>query len=167
MAVNVSSQQQAAPQSVPLTQLDKAKFDALSPDAVILSDRGRRTTKRELIARSERVRARLGERAERVSQLTQKTLTSARAVEPRFLDAERTRLDAAAAKARAELARMRQSRGRSQPTQRDDIQREAAALHSRYQKASAAERVQIERRAAELLNQLNQIDIKPIPRLRR
>ena len=146
-------------QTVRLDQLDKAKFDALPPETVILLDRGRKTTKQELVTAAKQ---RL-ERRRTAEQLAARDAMVLQARLDRFLQEQRGRLAAANAKARVELTRLPRA-GPVPAARHTEIQREAVQLRARYERASPAERAAIDRRAAVLLGELNRLGTRrPLP----
>lgn len=146
-----------APQTVYIQQLDRAKFDTLPPDAVIVLQGDRRVTKRELVEDARRSLDRQREAARRAAQGA-KEFQSRR---DRFLLRERQRLATANAQARAELAKLATGGAiRRTLARRAAIEREAMNLYARYQKASPSERAAIDRRANELMSELSHLDPK-------
>jgi hypothetical protein len=76
----------------------------------------------------------------------------------KFLQGQKAKLEAENAKVRAEVSRLRQQRpAPAQSPQLDAIRREAGQLLERSKTASPAERAQIDQRAAQLLQQLQQM----------
>ena len=72
----------------------------------------------------------------------------------KFNEKQQAKLKADNQKVNAELAKLNQDGGSGRDSRRATIENEARELSVRYKTASAAEKVQIDRRAGELLRQL-------------
>ncbi|MCI0408695.1 MAG: hypothetical protein L0191_09055, partial [Acidobacteria bacterium] len=139
-------------------QLSKQQFEQqfrALPDSALVESRGQRMTKAQ-------IRALAAQKGQQHQASAQAALNQARAAfeqrRVQFDQQQQAKLQASNAKARAEMARLRQAGGPvARSTQREVIQQEAAQLFQRSKTASPAEQVQIEQRAAQLLQQLQQV----------
>ncbi len=131
-------------------KMTREQFQALPEDQVI-EFKGKKATKREILARMRQMEE-LGKKASlKANEATIKAQAKFKEYHAQFLKREKTKLDAENAKVKAELARLKKA------WLRDTIQEEAAQLFSRYKTASPIEKRQIDKRADELLHQLQQL----------
>jgi len=133
------------PQVLRADQLTKQQFRA-APDSAVIEFRGQRVTKAQIRARA----------AQKAHEGMAKVEVAVRQERARF-EQEQAKLHADNAKVQAELARLRQARATPQARQVDAIEQEAAQLFERSKRASPADRAQIEQRASQLLQQLQQL----------
>jgi hypothetical protein len=145
------SERGAAPgsQMVRGDQLTKQQFEAL-PDTALIDFKGQRITKAQIRVRE----AKSQETAEKVRALARQSRAE---FEQRLIHFEQQRkaeIHADKAKAMGEFARQSQAEAR----QLKAIETEAAQLYKRSERASPAEKAQIEQRASQLLQQLQGMD---------
>ena len=143
----------------PLTaeQLTKEQFDRL-PDTQPIEIKGQRMTAGGIRANRAKMRQARAEAEAKATAAAAKAQAEFEADRAKFLQEQKARLDTENAKVRAEVARLRQQRpAPAQSPQLDAIRREAGQLLERSKTASPAERVQIEQRAAQLRQQLQQM----------
>jgi len=134
-------------------QLTKEQFQGL-PDSALIGIKGTVMTAGELRRQMEQRVAESLAKAEAEAAQAKARFEAKRA---KFLQEQKARLNAQNAKALADLPRLRQQAARSTvPAADDALHREAKQLLERAKTATPAEQVQIERRAGELLRQLQQ-----------
>jgi len=143
-----------APVTAPMLkieQLTKADFDKL-PESALLDIQGRRLPKSEFLAERKRALDAVAAR-----------LQGASATELAGFQDEIRRLDGSVveaenAKVRAEVAKLRADSGKAVATgDLDALRRAAIDLRSRYRSASLAERIEIEKQAADLLRKVREM----------
>lgn len=143
-----------AEQPLKAERLTKEQFDRL-PATQPIEIKGQRMTAGEIRAKMRQARA---EAEAKIEAAAAKAQTEFEADRAKFLQEQKARLDAENAKVRAEVGRLRQQRpAPAQSPQLDAIRREAGQLLERSKTASPAERVQIEQRATQILQQLQQM----------
>ena len=135
-------------------QLTKEHFDRLS-DTQPIEIKGQRMTAGKIRANMRQARAEAEAKAKVAAAKVQAEFEAERT---KFLQAQKAKLEAENAKVRAEVTRLRQQQpAPAQSPQLDAIRREAGQLLERSKTASPAERAQIEQRAAQLIQQLQQM----------
>jgi hypothetical protein len=125
--------------------LTKPQFDALPANAIVMQ-KGKRIAKSEIIARAAK------ERADSMAR-GQQRVRDFQAHRARVLSAEQAKLRTKNARLYAELTRLHQVQVAMSP-QRQALYREASDISMRSRNASAAERAQLNQRAAVALRQL-------------
>src|SRR5262249_8388501 len=132
-------------------QLTKQQFEAL-PDTAVIEFKGKRMTKGEIrakVAKSREARA----KAQAVARQTKAQF------EERRIQVERQRqakMQADRAKAIGEFTRQSEGAAPPQAPQFEAIRKEAMQLYERSKRASPTEQAEIEQRAHQLLQQLQQ-----------
>jgi hypothetical protein len=126
--------------------LTKPQFDALPANAIVMQKGGMRISKSEIIARATKQRA-------DAMALRQQRVRDFQAHRARVLSAEQAKLRTKNARLYAELTRLHQVQVAMSP-QRQALYREASDISMRSRNASAAERAQLNQRAAVALRQL-------------
>lgn len=145
----VAQQAPPAGHATPFDRIDKAAFERLPDDAPI-EVKGRRLTKREYLAETERAARRREERlAERLRARIPEEIERQRV---RFVEEERAQLAARNAAVDAALTAWLQSHAAElvQATRMVPLQEEIAQLYSRYPEAGPEERERLQQRAEEL-----------------
>jgi len=157
--------QPSAPAAIRGEQLTKQQFNAL-PDSAVIDFRGTRITAGEARAKLKQAETEAQARAQGAAAQAQAKFEAYRA---KFLQEQKAKLDAANAKVRAEIARLRQASAAAPLTQQQAIQREVVELLNRSKTATPAEQVQIEQRAGQLQQQYQQLQqpksLQQAPRL--
>ncbi len=145
------------PQVVRTDQLTKQQFYQqlkTLPDTAVVEAEGPRLTVGEIKAKSAQMHRTVAAKVEAVAREAQAKFAAHQA---QFDQQQQAKLQASNAKAMAEVARLRQASGPvARSTQLEVIQQEAAQLFPRSKTASPAEQAQIEQRAGQLLQQLQQ-----------
>lgn len=148
---------QVAPPSAPVLkaeQLTREQFDRL-PDTAVIEMKGTRITAGEFRAQIARQRA---EGQTKVRAAASQAKTAFEAYRAKFLQEQKSKLQAVNAKVQAQFAAYRsQGAGPARSAAHETIQKEALDLQRRARTASPAEQAQIEQRARELLQQLQQV----------
>jgi hypothetical protein len=145
-------------------RMTRQQFEALPPDHV-LDLGGQRVTKRQVLARIEQRRAALKNHLETQAAQQAAAFQSQRTA---LLKEQAAKLEAGNAKTRQQFASLRVSgagparttggtRSPASSAQIQAIEREAAELYAASKTASASERARINKRAAELLQQLQRV----------
>jgi hypothetical protein len=130
-------------------QLTKQQFEAL-PDTALINFKGQQMTKAQI-----RVRATKSQEAmEKGHALARQTRAEFEQRLIHFEQQRKAKIQADKAKAMEEFARQSQAEAR----QLKAIEAEAAQLYKRSEGASPAEKAQIEQRASQLLQQLQEMD---------
>ncbi len=131
-------------------QLTREQFEAL-PDTATIEVKGQRATKAQI-----RAKAAKGQEAQaKAEAASREGKAKFEARRAQFLQQQQAKLEADNGKVSAQLAGLRRPSVRPQTgRQREALQGEAADLINRSKTASPAERAQIEKRAVELLRQL-------------
>jgi hypothetical protein len=145
------------PQVIRADQLTKQQFDQQLkrlPDSAVIESQGRRFTVGEIRARAAQRRREMAAKAPVAARAAQAKVAARQA---QFLQQQQAQLQADNVKAMAEFGRLRQARATPQARQVEAIEQEAAQLFQRSQRAAPAERAQIEQRAGQLLQQLQQL----------
>jgi hypothetical protein len=132
-------------------QLTKQQFEAL-PDIAVIEFKGQRMTKAQIRAKA----AKSTEAMAKAPAAARAAQAKVAARQAQFLQQQQAKLQADNAKAMVEVARLRQAAGPARSPQLEAIEQEAAQLFQRSQRAPA-ERAQIEQRAGQLLQQLQQM----------
>ena len=147
----------SAPQVLKADTLTKQQFEQQLkrlPDNAVIESKGQRMTKAQ-------IRALAAQKGQANQAKAQAALSQANAAfEERRAQLEQqhqAKLQADNAKAMAEFTRQSQAGGPAASLQLEAIQEEAAQLFERSKRASPAEQAQIEQRAAQLLQQLQQM----------
>lgn len=144
-------------------RMTQQQFEALPPNHV-LQVGAKRITKRELLAQVEQRRAALKKQLHTVAAQDNAAFETQRAV---FAKEQAAKIQMENAKTRQQFASVRGASAGVSPVrptggkggvspQRQAIEREAAELYAASKKATPAERVKINQRAAQLLQQLQQ-----------
>lgn len=133
-------------------QLTKQQFEAL-PDTAVIEVKGQRMTKAQIRAKAAKSQEAMA-KGQAVARQTEAQFEQRRI---QFEQQQQAKLQADNAKAVAEFTRQSQASGPAASPQLDAIQEEAAQLHERSKRASPAEQAQIEQRAGQLLQQLQQM----------
>lgn len=137
----------------PIERMTKEQFDAL-PETAAIEVKGKALTKGEYIGGIARREKQWHARADLLAKSAGERLLEAQRA--RLLEERRARIAKNNAKMRAEFERLK-GRGASGKAQRiDAIRVEARKLQVRWRAADPAERERLEKRAAELLRQVNQ-----------
>jgi len=137
-----------APHVLRADQLPKKQFDQQLrqlPDSAVIESQGKRFTVGEIRARAAQRRREMAAKAQASAAQAKARLEAGRA---EFLQQQQAKLQADNAKTMAEFGRLRQVAA---------IEQEAAQLFQRSQRAAPGERAQIEQRAGQLLQQLQQM----------
>jgi len=140
------------PTVINLKSLTNKQIRAL-PNTAVVEFQGKPTTMGAL--RALEAEARKATLAKAQAAATQAKARAA-ARRAQFLQQQAAELQAIHAKARVEVARLRQASAVTPVTQQEAIRNEAIQLMQRAKTASPAEQVQIEQRAGQLLKQLQQ-----------
>ena len=143
----------AAPHVLRADQLKKGQLKTL-PDTIIIEFEGQRLTVGAIRARA-RERDREAAAKAQVAAGQVKAKLEQRRIQ--FEQQRQAKLQADNARAMAEFTRQSQASGPAASPQLDAIQQEAAQLFERSKRASSAEQAQIEQRAGQLLQQLQQL----------
>jgi len=146
---SASAEGRTSSQVVSGNGLTRQQFEAL-PDTALIDFNGRRTTKARIRAKEAQSR----DAAERVQALAQQSRAEFKQRLTRYEQERKTQLGVARTKAMEEFARLSQAQAR----QVKAIEVEAAQLQERSRRASPAEKVQIEQRADQLLQQLYRLE---------
>ena len=139
-------QQLPTPAIIRGEQLTQQQFDAL-PDSAVIEFRGTRITAGEVRVKIKQAEIGAQAQAQAAAAQAQAKFEAYRA---KFLQEQKAKLDAANAKVRAEIARLRQASAAAPLTQQQAIQKEAVELLNRSKTATPAEQIQIEQRAGQL-----------------
>jgi hypothetical protein len=142
----------SGPQVIRGDQLTKKQFEAL-PDTAVIDLKGQRMTKAQIrikAATSQQAIAKAQDAARQAeAQFAQRRI--------KFEQRQQAKLQADKAKAMAEFTRQVQAGTTPQTRQLEAIQGEAAQLYERSKHASPSEQAQIDQRARQLLQQLQQM----------
>jgi hypothetical protein len=138
-----------SPQVVRGDQLTKQQFEAL-PDTALINFKGQLMTKAQIRVRA----AKSQEAMEKGHALARQTRAEFEQRLIHFEQQRKAKIQADKAKAMGEFARQSQAEAR----QLKAIEAEAAQLYKRSERASPAEKAQIEQRASQLLQQLQGMD---------
>ena len=130
-------------------KLTKQQFEAL-PDSAVIEFKGKRMPKSEIRARA----AKGKEAMAKVPAAATKVRDKFEQRRAQFEQKQQAKLAADNQKVNAEFAKLNQDGGSGRDSRRAAIENEARELSVRYKTASAAEKVQIDRRAGELLREL-------------
>jgi hypothetical protein len=135
-------------------QLSRQRFKTL-PDSAVIERNGQRMTKAQIRAQAVRQQGAAAAQMEAATRQFQARVEQRRA---QFLQRQQAQLAADNAKAMEAATRRLQADSTRQAGPRDAIEREAAQLFNRSRAATTADdRAQIERRATDLLRQLQQL----------
>ncbi|HEX9444009.1 MAG TPA: hypothetical protein VGA73_07805, partial [Candidatus Binatia bacterium] len=125
-------------------KLTKQQFEAL-PDSAVIEFKGKRMPKSEIRARA----AKGKEAMAKVPAAATKVRDKFEQRRAQFEQKQQAKLAADNQKVNAEFAKLNQDGGSGRDSRRAAIENEARELSVRYKTASAAEKVQIDRRAGE------------------
>lgn len=137
-----------------IEQITKEQFKTL-PDNAMVEFKGRQMTKRQFIAESEQKAKEIAQGHKAQAEAKGKAEFEARRA--KFLQEEKQRIAANNAKARAEFLRLKQHASSAQAQRVSAIRQEAIQLNIRAKNASPAELEQIDKRAGQLIHELNQL----------
>ena len=140
------------PQVIRGDQLTKQQFEAL-PDTAVIELRGQRMTKAQIRAKAAKSQEAMA-KGQAVARQTEAQFEQRRI---QFEQQQQAKLQTDNAKAMVEFTRQSQAGATPQARQLEAIQEEAAQLYERSKRASPAEQAQIEQRAGQLLQQLQQL----------
>ena len=123
-------------------QLTKEQFKAL-PDNAVIEFKGQQKTKSQIIAEEEQ------KRTQSLAKMKNASKSQFEAARAKFLQEQKVKLDADNAKAKTEFERLK-----TKSSKYAEIKKEALQLFNKSKTAPPADQEQIEKRSAELLNQL-------------
>ena len=132
---------------VPVEKLTKEQFQALPPEALI-DFKGERMTKAHFL-KSRAVQAEQFQK--RLKEMKAKTQEQAEARRTTFLQEEKTKLEEANKKVQAEIDRLVAADNASHGPNWQERKRQAAKILAEASKATPEDRLELERKAADLL----------------
>lgn len=121
------------------------------PESQVIESKGKRVTVGEV---KKLLRADFEKAAAKAKTARTESQAKLTALQSKLTTGRKAKFDADRGKALAEVSRLEQAGGSTQGSPREAIEKEAQQLYQRSKTASAAEKAQIDKRANELLRQL-------------